>query len=251
MPNRQISGNDQSLLFDAHGTNRAMKYTATKGDADAAFATAPYVRRERFSVQRHTAVCMEPRGVLAVWDGAKTKLTVMGAAKVPFQSRRTIAKNMDLPEDCIDMIEGDVGGGFGVRGEFYPEDFLIPWAARKLGRPVKWIEDRRENLLASNHSREMDCEIEIACHADGTLLALRGRAWVDMGAYFRANGSIPPRNVAQFLSGPYRVAFYEADKVFHLDGADKDTRGAFVRDAHGDVSWFRASVAEIYRRQRV
>jgi carbon-monoxide dehydrogenase large subunit len=205
VPNRQASGTDASLLFETHGTNRAMKYTATKGDANAAFATAPYTRRERFSVQRHTAVCMEPRGVLAVWDGAKTKLTVMGAAKVPFQSRRTIAKNMDLPEDCIDMIEGDVGGGFGVRGEFYPEDFLIPWTARKLGRPIKWIEDRRENLLAANHSREMDCEIEIACEKDGTIRGLRGKVWVDMGAYYRANGPIPARNVTQFLSGAYRV----------------------------------------------
>jgi carbon-monoxide dehydrogenase large subunit len=148
---------------------------------------------------------MEPRGLLAHWDGAKTRLTVSGAAKVPFATRRTLAKNMDLPEDCIDMLEPDVGGGFGVRGEFYPEDFLIPYAARKLGRPVKWTEDRRENLLASNHSREMDCEIEIACERDGRILALRGSAWVDMGAYLRANGSIPPRNVAQFLSGPYRI----------------------------------------------
>jgi aerobic carbon-monoxide dehydrogenase large subunit len=205
VPSREASGTDASLLFEAHGTNRAMKYTATKGDANAAFAAAPYTRRERFSVQRHTAVCMEPRGVLAVWDGAKTKLTVMGAAKVPFQSRRTIAKNMDLPEDCIDMIEGDVGGGFGVRGEFYPEDFLIPWTARKLGRPIKWIEDRRENLLAANHSREMDCEIEIACEKDGTIRGLRGKVWVDMGAYYRANGPIPARNVTQFLSGAYRV----------------------------------------------
>ena len=192
---------------DRHGGELAIVYTATKGDALSVFTkmSAPYVRKERFAVQRHTAVCLEPRGLLAVWDGAKTRLTVAGAAKVPFSTRRMLAKNMDLPEDCIDMIEQDVGGGFGVRGEFYPEDFLIPFAARKLGRPVKWTEDRRENLLASNHSREMDCEIEIACHADGTLLALRGRAWVDMGAYFRANGSIPPRNVAQFLSGPYRV----------------------------------------------
>jgi carbon-monoxide dehydrogenase large subunit len=192
---------------DRHGGKLAIVYTATKGDALSAFTKmrAPYTRKERFAVQRHTAVCMEPRGLLAEWDGARTKLTVAGAAKVPFSTRRMLARNMDLPEDCIDMIEQDVGGGFGVRGEFYPEDFLIPFAARKLGRPVKWTEDRRENLLASNHSREMDCEIEIACHADGTLLALRGRAWVDMGAYFRANGSIPPRNVAQFLSGPYRV----------------------------------------------
>jgi aerobic carbon-monoxide dehydrogenase large subunit len=188
---------------DRRGGELAIVYTATKGDALS--VKAPYVRKERFAVQRHTAVCLEPRGLLADWDGAKTRLTVAGAAKVPFSTRRMLAKNMDLPEDCIDMIEQDVGGGFGVRGEFYPEDFLIPFAARKLGRPVKWTEDRRENLLASNHSREMDCEIEIACHADGTLLALRGRVWVDMGAYFRANGSIPPRNVAQFLSGPYRV----------------------------------------------
>src|SRR5207237_810090 len=111
-----------------------------------------------------------------------------------------------LPEECIDMLEPDVGGGFGVRGEFYPEDFLIPFAARRLGRTVKWTEDRRENLLASNHSREVECEIEIACERDGTIVALRGKAWVDMGAYMRANGSIPPRNVAQFLSGPYRIA---------------------------------------------
>jgi len=192
-----------SAVTDRHGGELAIRYTATKGDA--LNAKAPYVRKERFAVQRHTAVCLEPRGLLAHWDSAKTKLTVSGAAKVPFASRRTLAKNMDLPEDCIDMIENDVGGGFGVRGEFYPEDFLIPFAARKLGRAVKWIEDRLENLLASNHARECDCEIEIACGTDGTIVALRGKAWVDMGAYMRANGSIPPRNVAQFLSGPYKI----------------------------------------------
>jgi aerobic carbon-monoxide dehydrogenase large subunit len=190
-------------IVDCHEGRLAIKYTATKGDALA--ASAPYRRKERFAVQRHTAVCMEPRGLLARWDGARTKLTVSGAAKVPFSTRRMLAKNMDLPEECIDMLEPDVGGGFGVRGEFYPEDFLIPFAARRLGKPVKWTEDRRENLLASNHSREMDCEIEILCERDGRIVALRGSAWVDMGAYLRANGSIPPRNVAQFLSGPYRV----------------------------------------------
>src|ERR1044071_7214091 len=190
-------------ITDRRAGMTAIRYTAVKGDG--LNVSAPYVRRERFSVQRHTAVCLEPRGLLAHWDGAQTRLTVAGAAKVPFATPATLAKNMDLPEDCIDMLEFDVGGGFGVRGEFYPEDFLIPFVARKLGRAVKWTEDRRENLLASNHSREMDCEIEIACERDGRIVALRGRAWVDMGAYMRANGSIPPRNVAQFLSGPYRI----------------------------------------------
>ena len=201
--NRHASLRGETLLFDKHGSNVAISYQATKGEAPS--DGAPYVRRERFAVQRHTAVCMEPRGLLATWDPAKTHLTVIGAAKVPFSTRRMLAKSMDLAEECVDMIECDVGGGFGVRGEFYPEDFLVPFAARQLGRPVKWAEDRRENLLASNHAREMDCELEIACDRDGRILSLQGEVWVDVGAYVRASASVPPRSVAQSLSGPYRV----------------------------------------------
>src|SRR5437899_2387507 len=222
-------------VVDCHEGRLAITYTAAKGDALG--AAAPYRRKERLAVQRHTAVCMEPRGLLATWDGARTKLTVSGAAKVPFSTRRMLAKNMDLPEDCIDMLEPDVGGGFGVRGEFYPEDFLIPFAARKLGRAVKWTEDRRENLLASNHSREMDCEIEVCCRADGTLLALRGKAWVDMGAYFRANGSIPPRNVAQFLSGPYRVPHIHIESCAVL--TNKTPVGTYRGPGRFEADFFR------------
>ncbi len=112
---------------------------------------------------------------------------------------------MGLPEQSISMIECDVGGGFGVRGEFYPEDFLIPYAARRLGRPVKWIEDRREHLVASNHARDAECELELACDCDGTIRGLRGRAAVDLGAYIRTNGATAARNIVQVLSGPYRV----------------------------------------------
>jgi carbon-monoxide dehydrogenase large subunit len=112
---------------------------------------------------------------------------------------------MGLPEDSVEMIEVDVGGGFGSRGEFYPEDFLIPFAAKFSGRPVKWTEDRREHLMASNHARDVTCEIEIACTMDGTILGLRGHAYSNIGAYIRTNGSVGPRNVAQFLSGPFRV----------------------------------------------
>src|SRR5262245_27487015 len=90
---------------------------------------------------------------------------------------------MGLSESAIRMVENDVGGGFGVRGEFYPEDFLIPFAARLTGQPVKWIEDRREHLTATNHARNAECELEIACDADGTIRGLRGHAWTDQGAY--------------------------------------------------------------------
>ncbi len=191
------------LLFEEAASNLAGTLTAVKGDADIAFREAAYVRREMFEVQRHTAVPMELRGVLAEWhDGG---LTVYGAAKVPFPNRRILAKQLRVPEGAIRMVENDVGGGFGVRGEFYPEDFLIPFAARVAGRPVKWIEDRREHLLATNHARDVACELEIACDRDGTIRALRGHARADVGAYIRTNGATGARNTAQILSGPYRV----------------------------------------------
>ena len=202
---RRASGKHESLLFEESGTNLAMQFTATLGDADAAFQGAPYIRRERFQTQRHTALPMEPRGLLAEWDAVQGRMTVCGAAKVPFFNRDTLAAMLGLAPTHVDLIENDVGGGFGARGEFYPEDFLIPFAARHIGRPVRWIEDRREHLTAMNHARQADCEVEIACRRDGTILGLRGEVFVDLGAYVRTNGLIAPRTLAQFFSGPYRV----------------------------------------------
>jgi carbon-monoxide dehydrogenase large subunit len=133
------------------------------------------------------------------------KLTVQGATKVPFANRRILAKMLGLEEPAIELIECDVGGAFGVRGEFYPEDFLIPFAAKRLGRPVKWIETRSEHFLAVNHARDAECEIEIACTRDGTILGLRGHARTDIGAYIRTVGVTPSRNIVQVCSGPYRI----------------------------------------------
>jgi aerobic carbon-monoxide dehydrogenase large subunit len=202
---RKAARGTASLLFEETGCNHVISLSAKKGDADAAFRDAPYTRRERFEVQRFSAVTMEPRGLLAEWDAAKSHLTVFGMTKVVFHNRRILAKLMGVPEDSITMIEADVGGGFGVRGEFYPEDFLIPFAAKKLNRAVKWIEDRRENLIASNHARDAECELEIACERDGTIRGLRGSGAADLGAYIRTNGVTAARNTAQILSGPYRV----------------------------------------------
>ena len=195
---------DESLLFEA-SSNRAVRYTATFGDADAAFAKAEYTRKETFRCHRLTGLPLETRGQISEWDAAKKRLTVFGATKVLFFNRRTLAPMLGVTEADIDMIEVDVGGGFGVKGEFYPEDFLIPFAARLVGRPVKWIEDRREHLIATNHSREVDCELEIACKRDGTILAMRGHVSADMGAYIRTNGGVVPAKAAQFLPGPYRI----------------------------------------------
>ncbi len=195
----------ETLLFEETGTNKAATFRARMGDADAAFAQADYTRRERFSVQRHTAFPMETRGLLAQWDSTRGRMTLHGATKVPFFNRRVLAAMLGLTASDVDLIEVDVGGGFGARGEFYPEDFLIPFAARHVGEGVRWIEDRREHLMAMNHAREMYAEMEIACRQDGTLLGIRGRIDIDLGAYARTNGFTAPRNAVQFVSGPYCI----------------------------------------------
>jgi carbon-monoxide dehydrogenase large subunit len=192
-----------AVLFEDHGSNAAITWKAFKGDADAAFASADYTRRETFRVQRHAAMFMEPRGFVAEWNADAGKLTVWGAAKTAWHNRRVLAAALDLKVDAVDLIEVDVGGGFGSRGEFYPEDYLIPAAAKLVGRPVKWTEDRREHMMTANHARDIECDVEIAVSREGRFLALRGQAWADIGAYLRTNGSVGPRNVAQYMSGPY------------------------------------------------
>ena len=234
---RRSSAQNASLLFEDKGTNLAIKFHAVRGDAAAAFKDAPYVRRESFRTQRHMALPMEPRGLLAEWDAARGRLTVSGGAKVLFFNRRTLAKEMGLPESAIEIVENDVGGGFGARGEFYPEDFLIPFAARHTGRPVKWTEDRRENLMCLNHAREAECDVEIACTREGTILGLRGHAYVDVGAYMRTNGAVGARNIAQFMSGPYRIANIDIDVALQL--TNKTPVGTYRGPGRFETDFFR------------
>jgi carbon-monoxide dehydrogenase large subunit len=239
----RASAQHDMLLFEESGTNLAMTFTAATGDAEAAFRDADYVRRERFQVQRHTALPMEPRGVLAEWDMAKGRMTVLGAAKVPFFNRDTLAAMLGLAPTAVDLIENDVGGGFGARGEFYPEDFLIPFAARHVGRPVRWIEDRREHLTAMNHAREADCDAEIACRRDGTIVGLRGEVFVDLGAYVRTNGLIAPRTLAQFFSGPYRVPNIHITSTALL--TNKTPAGTYRAPGRYEASFFCERLIEL------
>ena len=234
---RAASRANESVLFESTGRNHVITLSAIKGDAQAAFKDAPYTRREKFSVQRFSAVTMETRGLLADWDEAKQHLTVTGLTKVIFHNRAILAKQMDLSEEQITMIEADVGGGFGVRGEFYPEDFLIPFAAKTLNAPVKWVEDRRENLIASNHARDAECELEIACERDGTIRGLRGKGAVDLGAYLRTNGATAARNSAQVLTGPYRIAnlHYEVEMLM----TNKTPSGTYRGPGRFEADFFR------------
>ena len=175
-------------------------------------ASAPMCGASSFSTAApHGAAHGAARPAGGVGRQAQAPHRVGRAPRCCSSTAASLAKQMGLPEDAIDIIENDVGGGFGARGEFYPEDFLIPFAARHFGRPVKWMEDRREHLMAMNHAREADCDVEIACARDGTILGLRGHAYVDIGAYMRTNGAVGARNVAQFMSGPYRIPNIDID----------------------------------------
>ena len=243
---RHASAAEASLLFEEVGSNLAMRFRALRGDASAAFAGAPYIRRERFRTQRHMALPMEPRGLLAECDAARGRLTVYGGAKVLFFNRRTLAKQMGLPESAIEIVENDVGGGFGARGEFYPEDFLIPFAARLTGRPVKWTEDRREHLMCVNHAREAECDVEIACTREGTILGLRGHAYVDVGAYMRTNGAVGARNVAQFMSGPYRIPNIDIDVALQL--TNKTPVGTYRGPGRFETDFFRERLLDMVAR---
>src|SRR5258707_5140923 len=173
------------------------------GDVEAGFGARQSGRGEFLRVQLQTPFRMEPRGLIAEGEGNRPPL--WGYANLPSHDRRVLAAMMELPQTAVDYVEYDVGGGFGARGEFYPEDFLCAFAARRFGRPIKWVEDRREHFMTIAHAREAEAEVEIALERDGTIRGVRGEIFVDIGAYVRPNGTTPVRNVAQFLAGPYRV----------------------------------------------
>src|SRR5438552_18070627 len=150
---------------------------------------------------------------------------------------------LERPETAIELVEIDVGGSFGVRGEFYPEDFLVPAAARTIGRPLKWIESRRESFLATNHSREIECELEIAARRDGTILGVRARLLADMGAYVRTNGGVVPAKAAQFLPGPYRIPHFACEVQAVI--TNKTPVGTYRGPGRFEANFFRERLLDL------
>jgi len=189
--------------------NEVLTLTRGYGDTEHAFERADRVVEVEVEVGRHTAVPLETRGLVADHDAALDRLTIWGATKVPHFNRRVLASLLGMEEQRISLRSTDAGGGFGVRGELYPEDVLVPYLARLLHRPVKWIEDRAEHLVATNHSRQQRRRLAGAFGADGELLALRDTVWHDNGAYVRTHGVVVVELTLSMLPGPYRVPAYE------------------------------------------
>jgi carbon-monoxide dehydrogenase large subunit/6-hydroxypseudooxynicotine dehydrogenase subunit gamma len=176
------------------------------GDIDAAFAAADDVVAVELAIGRHSGSPMETRGAIARLH--RGILELHGAAKVPHWNRDALARMLGREPSSMHLFEGHVGGGFGIRGEIYPEDILVCLGALRLGRPVKWIEDRREHLLAANHSRQQSYRVRAAIDTAGHLLAIDGEFFHDQGGYVRTHAASVPDLAAAMLPGPYRVGAY-------------------------------------------
>ena len=184
--------------------NRSFVYTVRAGDPDRAFADAARVVTVDVRQTRLAGIPLEPRGVAAQWDGQA--LTVWTSTQVPHRIRDEVARLLGLPTDRVRVIAPDVGGGFGVKGGPYREEILIPWLARYLARPVKWISTRVEDLLTTHHGRGSVSHGELAVAADGAILGLRARILCPLGPYVGYTAAGTPRNHVRCLPGPYAIA---------------------------------------------
>jgi aerobic carbon-monoxide dehydrogenase large subunit len=191
-------------------TSEPMIVAKSYGDLDAAWRAAHAEVALELCIGRHSGVPLETRGAIARYDSERDVLELHGAAKVPHRNREQIARLLQRPLESVHLFEGHVGGGFGVRGELYPEDVLVCLAALRIGRPVKWIEDRHEHLVAANHSREQRHQVRAAVDRDGRILAIEDRFFHDQGAYVRTHGARVVDLTAGMLPGPYRVPAYRA-----------------------------------------
>jgi aerobic carbon-monoxide dehydrogenase large subunit len=184
--------------------NRAATLRGRFGNVDAVFARAPHVFSERIFQTRGGCHAMECRGVLAVEDALSGALTVFSSTQAPYMVRRALAGWMNVDESRVRVAAPQVGGGFGPKAAIYPEEFAVALAARKLKRPVKWIEDRREHFLATNQQRDEIWDVEVAADEAGRLLAVRGRCLHDNGAYLPYGLVLPATLLAPF-PGPYAL----------------------------------------------
>ena len=202
---------DAPRLHDEVPGNVPADFEVDVGDVKRAFAECDVIVEETFETQRHAAVPLETRGLVAEYDEVREVLTMWGPTKMTHTNWRILSELSGLPQSAIHFIEPAVGGGFGARGEFYPEDFLVPFAAMHFRRPVCWIEDRSENLKAMNQSREQSYRVRLGLRKDGAILAMDAEILFNMGGYTRTHGGLPVMASSAMLRGPLRIKNYHCN----------------------------------------
>jgi carbon-monoxide dehydrogenase large subunit len=197
---------NSARLFDAWPDNAFITSTVTEGDAGF-ISSAPIRLRRQLKMNRQATVSLECRGILAYWDHRNDELVVHLSTQGGHVIRLGLSQALGLPENKLRIIAPDVGGGFGGKNRLMPEDIAVAAIAMKVGHPVRWIEDRREHLIASIHAREHFYDLTISADRDGTLLGVEGDVYIDAGAYsLWPTGSFMEASMAsRNLTGPYRI----------------------------------------------
>ncbi|MDH3463176.1 MAG: xanthine dehydrogenase family protein molybdopterin-binding subunit, partial [Acidimicrobiia bacterium] len=214
------------------------------GDVDAAIRDSPIVVEAELSIGRHTGVPMETRGIAVEYNPANQHLTIHGATKVPHWNRNAICELLSLPPSQLTMKETAVGGGFGVRGELYPEDVLAVWVASRLRRSMTWIEDRREHLMTANHSRDQRHLGVISGDETGRISAIASEFWVDMGAYVRTHSVRVADLTLSMLPGPYDIENYRA--AAHCLTTNKTPTGTYRGPGRFESSFVRERLIDLF-----
>jgi len=254
-----LSASDLPGEFAPGLSTEAITLLSSYGEhGDAAFTGNLDIIELDLFIGRHSGVPLETRGALARYDRARDVLELFGAAKVPHRTRDNLARTLGRAPESVHLKEGHTGGGFGIRGELYPEDVLVSVAALKFDRPVKWIEDRREHLVAANHSREQHHRVRAAVDPKGHIIALEDVFFHSQGAYIRTHGVRVPGLTSSMVPGPYRVPTYRSVAHFRLTNktpaatyrAPGRFEGTFVRERLMDAIAAKLGIDRIEIRRR-
>ncbi len=201
------------LVYPEYGSNVCFTLQRRSGDVDAAFASAHRTVALRIAFPRLAPTPLEPRGVLAVYDRGTEELTLWATIQSPSRLQAIVAAALGLPDQRVRVIVPDMGGAFGSRGSVYPEYLLAAWAARQLGRPVRWVATRSEEVSTTTHGRDMVVYVEAAASAAGELTGLRARVIGNLGSFLYSSTHVAPALVPSMLPGCYRVRNYAAELV--------------------------------------
>ena len=214
-----VGGAEQAMAPDAPVIHAGMDDNIVfyrqfgDGDVDGAFGRSSLVLEKTFNFPRQTGVPLEGRGVIANYDRGQERLTVWASCRSPHLVKTTVSNVMRLPQHAVRVISGDVGGEFGIKGAAYPESIILSFLSRKVDRPVKWVEDRMESLMACGHAHEMAVDVSVAAQNDGRILGIRARVVVDQGAHTLGptSAGLEPMTTGQSIVGPYRIDNFVCD----------------------------------------
>ncbi len=201
---------DVPVIHPHLGTNVAMRSVQEGGDIEKAFAQAAHIVRQKYQIPRLAPSSMETRGVIGSYDASSDLLTVWDSTQAPNQIKKYLAQMLGRLEESIRVVAPDVGGSFGIKDCLFSEDVLMPFLALRLQKPVKWIEDRQENLI-TYHGRGMSLDAEVAVDKNGVILGIRASILADIGAYFYFTTPFPLFNAARRITGPYDVPAVRVD----------------------------------------